>query len=134
MSDYFGDWANIHCIDEKSGTITTIGGTKYDSGKPRLDLIPFEVLEEVGKVLGFGAEKYNSWNWFDGFNYGRLIAASLRHISAFQQGQDNDQETNLNHLSHALCCIMFLRALQMHNKGKDDRCKRHATNTKPGIK
>jgi hypothetical protein len=40
MSDYFGDWANINCIDEKSGTITTIGGTKYDSGKPDLSLVP----------------------------------------------------------------------------------------------
>lgn len=132
MSDYFGDWAHVNCIDEKSGSIEAIGervkaqtgGTKHDIGKPRMDLLPFEAIEEVAKVLGFGAARYSPWNWYAGFDYGRLIAASLRHISAFQQGQDNDPESNLSHIAHATANLLFLITLQMKNRGKDDRCKR----------
>jgi hypothetical protein len=34
---------------------------KHDDGKPRLDLLPFDVLEQVGHVLTFGAEKYTRY-------------------------------------------------------------------------
>jgi len=32
-------------------------GIKHDAEKPRIDLLPFEALEEVAKVLTFGAER-----------------------------------------------------------------------------
>ena len=32
-------------------------GIKHDAEKPRMDLLPFEALEEVAKVLTFGAER-----------------------------------------------------------------------------
>jgi hypothetical protein len=121
-----GEPPKVH-MDEKAYeelAKTQMGGVKYDADKARMDLLPFEVLEEVAKVLGFGAVKYHAWNWFSGFDYSRLQASTLRHISAFQQGQDNDPESGINHLSHAICGLMFLRALQIHGKGKDDRCKR----------
>ena len=33
-------------------------GVKHDHGKPRFELLPSEPLEEIAKVLTFGAEKY----------------------------------------------------------------------------
>jgi hypothetical protein len=125
-------YERYNCIDEKSGQITqvTVGGTKHDNGKPRMDLLPFEAIEEVAKVLGLGAEKYSPWNWYKGFDYGRLLGASLRHISAFQQGQDKDPETGQSHLAHAACNLLFLITLQLRNRGKDDRCVR---DTKQGT-
>lgn len=33
-------------------------GLKYDSGKPRLDLVPPEAVMALGYVLTYGAEKY----------------------------------------------------------------------------
>ena len=33
-------------------------GMKFDNGKNRLDLVEPEFIENVGKVLTFGADKY----------------------------------------------------------------------------
>lgn len=38
-------------------------GNKFDNGKLRYDLLPFASIDEVVKVLTFGAEKYVDNNW-----------------------------------------------------------------------
>ena len=53
-------------------------GIKYDSNKPRLDLIPREALEAMGRALSYGANKYSEGNWAKGIEYNRLIAAAFR--------------------------------------------------------
>jgi hypothetical protein len=100
-------------------------GIKHDAGKAPMELLPFEALTEVAKVLAFGAKKYSAWNWILGFNHSRLLGASIRHLSEYQQGRDLDEESNLSHLAHAACCILFLLSLKLLNRGVDDRCKRH---------
>lgn len=96
-------------------------GKKFDSGKPPMALIPHFVLAEVGKVLAFGAEKYEPWNWAGGFAWSRLISAAQRHIGAFQDGEEVDPETQISHLAHAMCCLIFLLAHQLQGLGSDDR-------------
>lgn len=85
-----------------------MNGTKYDDDKPRLNLLPFEALEEVALVLNFGAKKYGDWNWKGGFKYGRLSAAAMRHLFAWSTGEDKDPESGYSHLAHAACCVLFL--------------------------
>lgn len=92
-------------------------GSKHDSGKPRMDLLDRLALEDVARVLGFGAEKYAAHNWRSGLPTSRLIAAALRHTHAFNDGEDNDPESGLPHLAHAMCCLMF--ALNMHKTRPD---------------
>ncbi len=41
-------------------------GTKFDGGKPRMDLLDPLWLAEVARVLGFGAQKYAAHNWRGG--------------------------------------------------------------------
>ena len=36
---------------------------KYDDGKSRMDLIPVDTIENVGKILGIGAQEYGENNW-----------------------------------------------------------------------
>lgn len=83
-------------------------GKKYDSGKPKLYLLPPKSINEVGKVLTFGAEKYDPHNWrkVDDLQ-NRYSSAALRHIFAHIDGEDADEETGLSHLAHAICCLMF---------------------------
>ena len=38
-------------------------GIKYDSAKPKMNLLPPKAILEVAKVLTFGAEKYGAENW-----------------------------------------------------------------------
>lgn len=106
-----------------SCTVKSTGGVKHDSGKPRLDLLPFDALEEVSKALNYGASKYETHNWRKGFDYSRLIGATLRHIGAWQNGQDLDEESGVSHLAHAATNLLFLIALQKEGNGKDDRYK-----------
>jgi len=83
-------------------------GRKYDSEKPQLYLLPPKSLYEVGKVLTFGAEKYDPHNWrkVDDLQ-NRYSSAAMRHILAHIDGEDLDEETGLSHLAHAICCLMF---------------------------
>ena len=94
-------------------------GVKHDALKPNLSLIPTSMLTEVGKVLTFGAEKYTAHNWRKGIALSRLTSAALRHILAFNEGEDLDGESGLPHLAHAICNLAFALE-QMSNKVKYD--------------
>src|SRR5262245_16333735 len=96
-------------------------GVKLDAGKPPLQLLPEMALEEVAKVLDYGARKYSVDNWRRGMQWRRLIGASLRHIFAFSRGEDLDPETGLSHLAHASCMVLFLLEFQLSGAGTDDR-------------
>lgn len=96
------------------------GGTKFDSGKPDLSLLPYEALEEISKVLMYGSKKYGINNWKNSLEYRRLIAASLRHIHQFNNKIDKDPETDLSHLAHACCSLMFIIYFQKKNITEND--------------
>lgn len=96
-------------------------GIKNDLGKPRLSLISSDFIEELGKVLTFGAEKYTANNWRGGFVWMRVMDAVLRHLFAWIRGEDLDPESGLSHLAHAVAGLMFLIEFQKRGTGKDDR-------------
>mgnify|MGYP000078234772 CR=1 FL=1 len=96
-------------------------GTKFDSGKPLLDLLDPYALEELAKVLTFGAGKYAPHNWRKGIAISRLTASLLRHIFAFMRGQNTDPETGLSHIAHAMCNCMFILWTMEYKPGFDDR-------------
>lgn len=96
-------------------------GIKFDGLKVPLDLIDPHALEQLGWVLAFGARKYAKHNWRNGLEFTRLIASALRHINAFNAGEDNDPETNLPHPAHAMCCMMFLVWMMENRPDLDDR-------------
>ena len=98
------------------------GGQK--GSKPeRYDLLPSAALDEVAKVYGFGANKYDVHNWARGYDWGLSIAALERHISAFKQGEDLDPESHLPHLAHAAFHCLTLMMFMKYNLGCDDRLK-----------
>lgn len=84
-------------------------GIKYDAGKPDYSLLPPNALDDVVKVLTIGAQKYDRHNWkkLDNIN-DRYFAAAQRHLWALKRGETFDDETQLHHGAHAICCIMFL--------------------------
>lgn len=91
---------------------------KHDDGKTPLALLPPVAIEEMGRVLGYGAKKYSAGNWR---NVGedwrmRYMSAALRHLFAYLRGEMVDAESGLPHLSHALCNLAFLVEL---SSGRD---------------
>lgn len=101
----------------------TSGGLKFDSDKPRMELLDSEFLEEVARVMTAGAVKYSANNWRKGLEISRLLGAGLRHITALLRGEDRDPETNLSHAAHATCCLMFFYWTLKHRPNLDDRYK-----------
>jgi hypothetical protein len=96
---------------------------KFDGDKPRVELVSPSAIEEIAKAYTFGAKKYTDNNWTKGFKWTRLIGSALRHILAWQGGEDKDPESGLSHLAHAGACITMLITHEVKNLGEDDRCK-----------
>ena len=99
------------------------GGRKDDAEKPPLELLPSAALLEVAKVLGHGRKKYDAYNWTKGMNWSRLLGAAMRHLFAYNSGEDKDPESKLSHLAHLACCALFLLEYEQRKLGTDDRHK-----------
>lgn len=84
-------------------------GVKFDKDKPKWNLLPWDELEDVVKVLTFGAKKYapDNWKFVDDAN-NRYMDAAMRHLVAHQQGEQRDAESGESHIAHALCCLLFM--------------------------
>ena len=84
-------------------------GVKHDHGKPEYSLIPPLAEEEVVKVLTMGAKKYSPENWrlIDDIPK-RYMDAAMRHMADWRKGNYTDNESELNHLAHAICCLQFV--------------------------
>lgn len=104
---------------------------KYDENKVRMDLVPLECVEQVAKILTFGANKYeeNSWQDLSDF-WKRYKAALLRHLTAIDKGELIDSESGLPHIDHVLCNALFLswgfhngKAISINKKDIDDGTK-----------
>ena len=102
---------------------------KNDSGKARFDLLPPAALRGIAHVFTYGAKKYADFNYKngDGLDWDRPYAALMRHMNAWNSGEDNDQESGASHLYHAGCCIMMLIDLVNSGIGKDTRFKTEET-------
>lgn len=101
-------------------------GVKRDAGKPDLSFLPTEALVGAAQVFAFGAVKYARDNWRGGMPWTQPYAAVLRHLTAWLEGQDLDQDSGLPHLDHALCTLMMLRWFTVHRADLDNRFKGEA--------
>lgn len=102
--------------------ITTDTGDemKKDYGKLPWHLLPSDAVEEVVKVLDFGAKKYSARGWETGMAWSRPFSAAMRHLWKWFRGEGVDSETGLSHLAHAACNILFLLAYEKRNMTHHD--------------
>ena len=92
-------------------------GVKKDADKQRWDLLPLEPINEVVKVLNFGAKKYAPNNWQKVDNaLDRYYAAAERHKFSYRTGEWLDKESGLPHLAHLLCCYIFIFWIELNNR------------------
>ena len=91
-------------------------GIKHDQEKPRWDLLPLSAVEELVKVMTYGAGKYKPNNWQHVKPHSRYFAACLRHLTAHQAGELLDPETQLSHLAHAATNLIFLLYFEKNKK------------------
>ena len=107
-------------------------GKKYDEEKAKLYLLPPKSILEVGKVLTYGADKYDAENWrkVDDLQ-NRYTSAALRHIFAHIDGEADDPETGLSHLAHAMCCLLFKLEDELLGKSEEEGTRETYTREYP---
>ena len=88
---------------------------KADQGKPKISLVPPQIIWEIAKVREYGCAKYpdggpDNWKRVEADRY---FDALIRHIlAAWNDRASLDEESGLKHLSHAACNLAFLLELE----------------------
>lgn len=102
---------------------------RFNSKKPRMDLLPWDVLLELANHYRVGTEKYGARNWEKGLNWNEGTAASLaRHLAAWSNGENIDPENGQHHDLAILWNACSLVAYRLRNIGVDDRpCVKSST-------
>lgn len=96
-------------------------GARFNDGKVDLSLIPLVTLEDEARVWEYGKRKYAAWNWAKGMAWSIPLACCLRHLLKWQMGEENDPESGLPHLAHAMCNLRMLTLYSKTFKEGDDR-------------
>jgi hypothetical protein len=119
------DWTKLTVTTTTPAVNNT--AVRYDQAKLDWSIIPMEALEEVVRVLEFGAQKYHRDNWRtgDGFRYSRVVNSLLRHTYSWMKGEDLDPESGFSHLAHMGCNVLFLLYYNRYKERfkNDDRYK-----------
>ena len=96
-------------------------GARYNSNKPDMSLIPLWTLEDEARVWDYGTKKYNAWNWAKGMPWSVPYACAMRHLAAWQRGEEIDPESGQPHLAHVMCNIRMLTLYAKTYPEGDDR-------------
>lgn len=82
---------------------------KADDGKPRISLVPMQIVRDVAVIREYGNNKYGSKEGWRTVEAGRYIDALGRHTLAFLENPLSvDEESGLPHLWHLECNAAFL--------------------------
>lgn len=68
-------------------------GDRFNEGKSRMDLIPWDTMLALGHHYSMGALKYSDRNWEKGLHWADTAAALQRHHAAWACGEDTFTET-----------------------------------------
>lgn len=79
------------------------------SNKVPMSLVPAIAIAHEACAMLHGAEKYGQWNWRHHPVQANIYLDALsRHVAAWQEGEDLDQESGIHHLGHARACLGIL--------------------------
>jgi hypothetical protein len=96
-------------------------GARFNDGKPAFDLIPIMSMQDCARVFDYGRKKYADWNWAKGMKWSVPFACVMRHLAAWQRGEDDDAESGLPHLGHVMCNLVMLSTYAQTYRDGDDR-------------
>lgn len=86
----------------------------------RYDLIPPRAIEALAEHYGRGAQKYADRNWERGVDWSLSFAAMQRHVWAWWNGEETDEDGN-SHLAAAMWHVAALIEYGGTHPELDDR-------------
>lgn len=104
----------VRIVDPKTG------GEK-EQKQAQLGAVDPRALMEVAKVAGFGTRKYARFNFAKGYDWSLSYDALQRHLHAWADRQETDEESGLSHLAHAAWHCLALLTFTLRGRGTDDR-------------
>lgn len=92
-----------------------------------LHLVPPTAIAACAMALGHGALKYGRMNWrVVGVRASVYYDAVLRHLTQWMEGHNEDNDSGLSHLDHAIAGLAILIDAEEMGKLTDDRNVYHA--------
>ncbi|NMA23550.1 MAG: hypothetical protein GX938_08625 [Spirochaetales bacterium] len=102
---------------------------KADKGKPRLSLVPSEIIRCIAAIREYGQEKYGEQaDHWDEVEIERYRDAAYRHLLNYIDNPDKgiDKESGLPHLWHLACNVAFL--CELEKRREDEKNGKPETN------
>lgn len=107
--------------EQKEVRHTSATGAQKGRKLARFSLIPWDAVHLVAEHFGRGAEKYADRNWEGGYPWSWSYDALMRHLTAWWQGEDRDEETGSLHIVAVAWHALVLVSFRIRGKGTDDR-------------
>ena len=95
---------------------------KANTKKTDLSLVPPVALLHLGEAMMDGASKYGPYNWRSTGASARVyVAAAMRHLGCWLDGQENAQDSGVHNLAGVMACCAILLDAQSLGVMEDDR-------------
>lgn len=90
--------------------------------KPPIHLVPPVAVIHEAMAFKDGAAKYGPYNWRgESVSASVYIAACLRHVMSWQDGEAMSQDSRVHHLGHARACLAIILDAESVGMLVDDR-------------
>ena len=125
---------------EKTEIQASKTGLRFNEGKLKWGLMHYKSMEPMIRVLMYGAEKYDDWNWAKGLSRLEILECMQRHLAALIDAETSKNDklkidfkedcegcksgfckthSGQPHIGHILCNGMFYSYFELpENAGK----------------
>jgi hypothetical protein len=96
---------------------------RFNNGKAELSyILTFpEALKGFASVCTYGGTKYTRGNYLKGAPLSQYMDCALRHLVAWNNGEDKDPESHCDHLAHFVWNALCLYEMSLTQPERDDR-------------
>lgn len=96
--------------------MSDVNVAKADAGKPKLTLVPRQIIWAIATIREYGTAKYGDPENWRKVEKERYRDAAFRHFLAYLDNPEGiDEESGLPHLWHLACNIAFLCEMEVRH-------------------
>lgn len=124
LRKYLDSVAAASLIAHEGETVSeSKSASKNDQTKADLSLIPQVALIAAARAFEVGEKKYSRYNFYKGHKASQLVAAMMRHATAWMEGEECDPIDGQPHLGSVIATAAMILQQQKLGTLKDNRYK-----------